>query len=122
MRNKKEKKYWQGVTILLFGIWEITLFLFSLSEFQIFWNNLVIGIVVLVLGLSIAEEKRLMSWITILVGFITILSALLCKGSDSTNVYHSLVLGSLFLFIGNNLYKFLSKDIFNIKNKEKYSC
>ncbi len=122
MKNIKEKKYWQGVTIMLFGMWELTLILFSLSEFQIFWNNLVVGIVVLILGLTIASEKRFMSWLTIFMGAITVLSALLCEGSNLTSIYHSLILGVAFLFIGNSLYRFLSKSIFTIKNKEKYSC
>jgi len=122
MKNIKEKKYWQGVTIMLFGMWELTLILFSLSEFQIFWDNIVVGIVVLILGLTIASKKRFMSWFTTLMGFVTVLSAFLCEGSDLTCIYHSLVFGIAFLFIGNNLYKLLSKSIFGTKNKEKYLC
>ncbi len=100
-KRKEGLKMWQAWVNGILGLWIFIAAFLNFGQTGNFWNDLIVGIIVAVVGFLMVKEKPWQGWLTGLLGIWLIIAAFipsLLVGSG--NLWNDLIVGVLVMIGG----------------------
>jgi len=99
---EKKEVTWQAWTIAILGLWLIVAAFLNFGSTGNLWNDLIVGLVVLILGFGILKQKPWQAWVAIILGLWMVLVGLFIPSLriDQSYLWNDLIGGVLIAVAG----------------------